>query len=266
MTTPSTNRRRLARPVRSASPCSAVGRWLPRGRRPGTRRSSPASSPCESRQTRSSAPTAPSPAPTARASSSATVGNSVSIRASRRAAPPGQQVVGAGHPHAQPDDGEQQDGSTTPASRSTSGEHYRRRPRRPQPRAPQSTCSARNRSTSAASPARQQPAAHRAGPAHDALDRPAPRSRTTGPATTPRAPAAGRTVVEQPGRRRGVAQVGQRAGRPAPARRCRGRPSQTSASPSAEHEAEQPHRRRASAAHRSTRSSSGSRPIRSITR
>ena len=73
-TMPSTNRDRLIRPVRSARPCRAVGRFAPARASARQRRSSSASSPCESRQTRSSAPTAPSPALTASASSSATWG------------------------------------------------------------------------------------------------------------------------------------------------------------------------------------------------
>ena len=236
---PSTNRDRLIRPVRSAEALQRRGQVGARARASARQRPSSAdSSPWESRQTRSRAPTAPSPAPTARASSSAIVGNSLSIRCSRtrglaaepqvarrrRPAPAAQTTIRTGRTTEPPCPSQ----TMLPRASPTTS-----------PTAPHTTCSARNRSTSGAFRRAAAGGATEADPPRTRLERLA-RSVTTGRREDVEdAGAADLPRGEQPGRPRGVAQVGQQsvvergaavarqpAPRPGPARVPRVEPEQ----------------------------------------
>ena len=220
--------------------------------------------------TRSSAPTGPSPAATASASSSATVGNSASMRSSRCGTCWVSHRSRASTPATAPD-----------RQRTSSGTGEKL------PLAPTSRLSARPRQQTEAAPDDlldpelldgHVAAGARAGAAHEAAP-PSTRSTaarrrpTNGPKSRQRRERRQRlrSRAQQPGRRRGVAQVGRQPvveARPAQ-RRAAGRqrrqstPGQQPTGAGSPRQAPSPP---SQAAHRSTRSSSGSRPIRSINR
>ena len=185
------------------------------------------------RTTRSSAASGLSPAATASASSSATVGNSCEDLPLAPGDLGGEPVLAQQHAEHEGDQAEDQQRHRAlrrrqPRRARTARPRSRRRTR------PQITCSTRNWATSVLQPGTHQPPPDRCGAAEHALDHAGPRPDSSGPKTPAKA------LADATGSRQRVAGAAGRARRAAPAPRAasgarRGRPPRpaTARTPSA---------------------------------